>query len=399
MTIRALAGTSAFLLVAAGCSSSGAVTAESVSSQAKVTASTTASSPKTYTLAGMPTVPVMRKGHDFKKVARRPIFLGGRFFNMFGQTKDGYAYGDAAKLSNGGPLTPHNATLVSIRTGKVTYLSDGSTRPEPTQFSGMEAYRDWVVWAETTSDNMSVSDWRMYSYNRRTHQERLIARPPDVGFSPPPLAVGDTMPVVDRGTVYFAAVGPVKDSGELGTSIYSVPIDGSAPMTKLINNASSPSAYAKGHVLTYAKGNKLWQRNLVSGATSRVRGFKISKACGWSASAEGTLVLCRQLPRTTKRSTRYRLTIVRPSGRRTTLPAFGLQPSSLAATSRWAAFNVRDPRSEKRKVYVYDLKKKRLAKLPSSTTFSDISGAGPALAIKIATDGTHLDRMEFLKLL
>ena len=133
-------------------------------------------------------VPLMKDGRDFRVKATLSLNSLGKQHIYYGLTDDLMAHGSEFERDDPQTgLSPSSAVLTNPATGKIIRLSDGESRPKPTQFPGMAYANKTVVWTETTSDTLESADWVLYAYDLANQKEKILARSTDLVSAADPL--------------------------------------------------------------------------------------------------------------------------------------------------------------------------------------------------------------------
>lgn len=333
--------------------------------------------------------PLMKAGSDYKVEATLPLEADGKHYLYYGLTEDGLAFGQEHQADAVGELAPRNAVVTDPATGTVTRLSDGSTRPEPTRFTGMAYASGHVVWVETPSDNAESGDWVMYSYDLESSREREIARAPGVPVSDRhPGIPGGTVPRIWGDTVYFNAAEPDKSDHLLG-GLFSVPIDGSEPASLLLSGAEG-AFVGNGQLYYRAEDLRIRRMDLATGAKSVVKeAVDIKNPCG-GFFGEGTLVLCDQPAGEAK------VLRIHAEGRKAVTILTGTETvGHITATARWVRFD-----ADGRPV-VYDLERGKLMRESEHEILGVSEGPGDLLdlaPIRVDRGEERATQVSFIRL-
>lgn len=299
-------------------------------------------------------VPTMVEGTDYRVVDEVPSRIDG------GNTAY-YDIGDdqalAVRFAPDSSGTDRMVT-VDLSSGRTTSLFTAGQRgkpsmPEVTRGDG------FVVWLQTDATTYDSLNWDLYSYETATKTRRRIASSADLGIDDPPWpSFSSIRPRVVGDQVYWAAVEQLT-SGTPRTAVYRAPLDGSEPMSKVIDDATD--VYPDGDDLWFQRDGRMLAWDVSAAAEKTVDTAPVEEPCG-GFFHEGTLV---QL----ECAGRGSLVITEASGRRTTLQALD-RPGYLNATSRWVGYSTGG------QAYVYDLERRRLMRLKGSqgTSAEDFSG-------------------------
>lgn len=97
----------------------------------------------------------------------------------------------------------------------------------------------WIVWQESASADLSIDDWWMFAYDRKSKRAHRLARAPLLQGQKPPAPPGWTGPVVSADRVFWAQVGGSRDDPEV--SLYGCRIARCEPR-RIARDAAFPSA-------------------------------------------------------------------------------------------------------------------------------------------------------------
>lgn len=333
-------------------------------------------------------VPLMKEGRDLRVKATLTLSSSGKQYIYYGLTDDLMAYG--SEFGRDDPqkgLSPRNAVLTNPATGKIIRLSDGESRPKPTQFTGMAYANKTVVWTETTSDTLESADWVLYAYDLVKQKEKVLARSTDlVSAGDPPRPSGGTVPRISGSKVYLNATGQT-EGNTLSSNVYEVPLDGSSAMKLVVSDAEG--AFVGDGQLYYRKSGKVMnRRNLKNGKTHSVpEAAKLKKPCG-GFYGEGTLALCDQ-----PSETGQVVQIYPQNGTPVTINTKSDSVGYITATSRWVRFDVDE------RPYVYDIARKKLMKQTDLYNIGIVEDSGAVIDLAPIDQESGEDRPENVKFL
>ncbi|WP_129185424.1 hypothetical protein [Aeromicrobium fastidiosum] len=312
----------------------------------------------------------------------------------------GIAFGSISKLDGESGLAPRDAFITDLKTKEMVRISNGRTRPDPTQFTSMTFSNGHLVWVETDSDNLSASNWVMYAYElgpggqiRGGHTVEL-ARAPDVGVKPVPMAAGSTVPRISGSEVYFAAVSAVrKNKNE--TSAYRVPLDGSSKMSLFERDVDG--VFADDDWVYFGRGDDLLRRSVRAGskaepvaAMDSIRSF-----CG-GAFAHGMFVACSNRARTQNLKifdTKDNLIADIDVGENS------ISASTLDITSDLVAFDIVSGMGSRIHRYVFDVHSGRLSLLSKKNVNTIASGSGRIQQLRVQPEKGIAESFEFVEIL
>jgi hypothetical protein len=279
----------------------------------------------------------------------------------------------------------HGLALVNAKSGDIDLIS----APRPGGVFAADSDDRWVVWVQSTANDLFTMPWTMYSYDRVTKRTRQIAEAPDVGVDPVPVAPDGTAPSLDRGMVYFAAVGAM-DGPNTVPYIYKVPVNGSRAMDPVVKNAFDPSAY-KGE-LTYVRADRgsfqNWQIQtrdldtgteaaLATGSSSRLSGIASTGGTTmWQVKDNATCAIFI----TTEDGEPYQLSSL-SCGRGNGFAYFS------RVTSAYAAFSIMSRRPMGYSGYLYSLADQTLYRLTDENLYQSTIGNGTTLCWTTVKDG------------
>jgi hypothetical protein len=228
-------------------------------------------------------VPTLGVGSGLNNVVTlRKSLANGVSWSVEAVSPDGQLVVDVARpasaVGSRVRLNQSRAGLLDPATKQITYMTDARRTGRPTQMIGSAATRRWVAWVESPSTDTYTEPWTLYSYDRVTHQTRLVARAPSVSESPTPAVPDGTRPSISGGRVYVAAVAAVH-RGEITPAIFSARLDGAGGLREEVRSATDPHA---GHgSMGYLKWvGTTWQvrtRDLATGADEAVTEFDQSR--------------------------------------------------------------------------------------------------------------------------
>jgi hypothetical protein len=363
MTIRSWALSAIALAVLTGCSANGS---ETVEPKPRTAETTTTIDPAKASM--------LESGRDYDVLASLPVSIHGQRASYRGVTPDGQVLGEITTPTRddtdmGDVGSYSSAFLLDPHTKKVTMLSDGRTRSKETAVLGMVANESSVVWLEVADSNVGVGTWTLYTYDRSRHKETELASYEDeVQLANSVLDVQDPVIVGDMAFLTSDTI-PVADGK--GVRVLGVPIDGSGPMTVVVDGAGK--VRGDGDAIVYEKGTQLIRDEIAAHQTTVV-GDSARGACG-SYVHSGVLVTCR---RTDGRSV---VTVTDGSGKAVAIGPFGTRISDVKQQPGWVMFGFGA------KVYVFDVEKSSLflaARTPFGVT---LVGGDTALIAESRPDG------------
>ena len=259
----------ALSLLVAGCSSDpGTTSTRSTPS----TPSTPAASPVRATIDPASASSLV-EGKDYDVVATLPATIDGSPVQWSGVDGTGTAFGGIAvadpahEEGSMGAIGSYAQPVLMSPDGTLTRMTPVRDTGRTTQMLGGDANADWVTWFESADTSIGMSSWTLYSYERSTKKLRTIATYRDdvvgkgtfLDYDGRPEILGDD---VVMGT---AASGP---SGK-GSAILTVPLDGSAPLSVLVEGASEPDVDEGG--FSFLQGwKRLMYRDASTGETRQL---------------------------------------------------------------------------------------------------------------------------------
>lgn len=303
---------------------------------------------------------------------------GVDYIGYTGMTEDGLALG-AAVYS--GPLGktayyPMSPVLVSWKTGKVKFLSDGRKTQDSGGVWDMTASPGWVSWILNSAPDISQANtWSLYTYERATGRTRLVAKAPDVHVKPVPHAWGGTYPRILGDSLYLGAASSINAKGPVD-DVYTVPLDGSAPLVSIVHDADNVSADGRDVFYVNGKGGYLY--NVETKKTLSIKGLS-GKNLGDRCFHEGTLA--------------YGITDgsgqhlkIRRNGHTEDVGVFA-RLDGMTCSSRWVAYNEQTAEGRS-KYYLYDIQRHARYGLPGEV-FNVPNGSGSKMILETSDPTTH----------
>lgn len=177
---------------------------------------------------------VLAPGHGLRPVAKLdPQLPDGSRWSPVTATPAGKIVGSVYSRSD---RSVHGVVLIDPMTGEQTTLARG----QQWSMFAADANERWVVWITAGGRDLFTFPWRLWAYDRRTGETKMIAEAPDVGTKPVPTAPDGTTPTLHGDTVFLSAVADVSKRGKVEPAIFRVRADGSKPMRKIIDHAYRP---------------------------------------------------------------------------------------------------------------------------------------------------------------
>lgn len=266
----------------------------------------------------------------------------------------------------------NGVALLDPETDETTTIAEGQRWP----VFDADVEGRWIVWTTSGGQDAFTFPWELWAHDRRTGETRKISVAPDVGVKPIPAAPNGTSPDLHEGVVYLSAAEDVPKPGRVDPAVYSVPVDGSERMRKLIDHAYDPRVTRDR--LYYVVGNggsfRTWDirtRDLNSGQDESLRsatgGPRLAgdaagrSALGWQEQADG----------------RCRLFVSTASGSATELLSARCRQYFQyygESTERYLSFSFNRTRGYV--PYVYDLEHRRLARVGDDAVRTSVEGYG-----------------------
>jgi hypothetical protein len=272
------------------------------------------------------------EGKDYDVVASLPAEIDGSPVRWSGVDGAGTAFGGINvpdpdyERDRMGAVGSYAQPVLMSPGGQLTRMTPVRSSGVTTQMLGGDADDDWVTWFESASTSIGMGGWTLYSYERSTKKLRTIATYEDdvvgddtfLDYDGRPEILGDD---VVMGT---AAAGP---SGK-GSAILTVPLDGSAPLSELVRDASEPDVDERG--FSFLKG---WKRLMYRDAsTGKIRHLHTGAGRGeCHFYRSGVLVTCE------KGGAGVEVTVAGPAGTHTFGP-FRRGVSYVELRDGWARF-------------------------------------------------------------
>lgn len=235
-----------------------------------------------------------RSGKDYKTVAVIPGRRPDGNINFFtAAAPDGELLGIILDPDTGGEGLPQQTLILKNPvTGSEQLIPSPASGSGPErQLQGVVASRRWVVWLETASTNMTVSDWVLYSYDRASGVVHRLATAPHRSGRHSLRPPDDSRPSIGGdGRVYLSAVRSHRGRPQL--IVESVPVDGSGRVRIELRNAVFPTA--SGDFLTWAaakSGLTVYRRRLSGGHAHKILALQ-KRTCsrGRGLGAAGAIV-------------------------------------------------------------------------------------------------------------
>ncbi|MET0819611.1 MAG: hypothetical protein ABWY58_01490 [Aeromicrobium sp.] len=367
-TLIALA--SAALLLA-GCSSDSdepAASAPPSASAAPTTPATTAPASAT---------PLV-EGEDYDVVAALPATIEGSPVQWSGVDAGGTAFGGidvpdpAYEQGRMGPVDSYAQPVLMTPTGQLTRMTPVRDSGVTTQMLGGDANDDWVTWFESADTSIGMGSWTLYSYERSTKTLRTIATYEDDVVGKNTFLDYDGRPEILGDDVVMGTAG-IGSSGK-GSAILTVPLDGSAPLTRLVARASEPDVDENG--FSFLQGwKRLMYRDTSTGDIRQLHTGAGRGECHFYRS--GVLVTCD------KTSDGEEVTVAGPEGTRTFGP-FRSGVSYVELRDGWARF-VEDADGDPQ-IYAVDAATETLHHVSASQNLWRLVGHGYALVVQVDDD-------------
>jgi hypothetical protein len=330
----------------------------------------------------------LAEGEDYDVVATLPAEIDGSPAQWSGVDAAGTAFGGIAVTDLGyeqgrmGPVDSYAQPVLMSADGELTRMTPVRDSGVTTQMLGGDANADWVTWFESADTSIGTGSWRLYSYERSTKRLRRLATYKDdvvrdgnvLDYDGRPEILGDD---VVTGT---SAIG---SSGK-GSAILTVPLDGSAPLSELVPDASEPDVDEKG--FSFLKGKKtLMYRDASTGKTRRLHTGAGRGECHYYRS--GVLVTCD------KTRDGEQVTVAGPGGKRAFGPFSGV--SYVELRDGWVTF-VADADGDPQ-IYAVDAAAGTLHHVSASQNGWRLMGHGYALVVQGGDDGVPT-RYQLIKL-
>jgi hypothetical protein len=351
--------------------------------------SATATTPTSRATIGPASATPLVEGEDYAVVATLPATIDGSPVQWSGVDGSGTAFGGIAvpdpdyEQGRMGPVGSYAQPVLMSPAGQLTRMTPVRQSGVTTQMLGGDANDDWVTWFESADTSIGMGSWSLYSYERSTEKLRRLATYEDdvvrdgnfLDYDGRPEILGDD---VVMGT---AAIGP---SGK-GSAILTVPLDGSAPLSELVPDASEPDVDEKG--FSYLQGWKtLMYRDASTGRTRRLHTGAGRGECHFYRS--GVLVTCE------KGAGGVAVTVTGPDGERTFGPFLG-GVSYVELRDGWVRF-VADADGDPQ-IYAVDAATGNLHHVSSSQNEWRLMGHGYAMVVRGGDKG-HAEEYRLIKL-
>ena len=361
-------------LLLTGCSSDPGDPAPAASPSASAAPTTPPTPPTTAPASATPLV----DGKDYDVVATLPATIDGSPVQWSGVDGSGTAFGGISvpdpdyEEGQMGAVGSYAQPVLMSPEGRLTRMTPVRQSGVTTQMLGGDANDDWVTWLESADTNIGAGSWTLYSYERSTKKLRTIATYKDdvVGKDTFLDYDGRAEILGDDVVMGTAAIG---SSGK-GSAILTVPLDGSAPLTKLVPDASEPDVDEKG--FSFHQGwKRLMYRNASTGKIRELHTGAGRGECHFYRS--GVLVTCE------KTSDGAEVTVSGPDGTRTFGP-FRSDVSYVELRDGWARF-VEDADGDPQ-IYAVDAASETLHHVSASQGLWRLVGHGYALVVQVDDD-------------
>lgn len=329
------------------------------------------------------TATTLELGSSLEVVAELPGVFGGDPVHFNGFAEDGVLLGavipEETEPAQGKITTQSHPVMYDLGTKAFTLLDDRD-RPEPTWVGNVAGNETAVVWVEGSGTTIDISDFTIYSYDRRTKQVTPIGE-----FSDPDgqIAYGNDLDIAGD-TAYFSTPAyPAKRGQE---AVYAVPVDGSKPPSVIA--AGGEQVRILGDTLTYRVRNPddeeeypaYFTRDLSTGGTTPVPvsahvdepGF-----CGAEFSKDWE-TWCVGHRDDEVNPTSGLLTIKEASGRTTELARFPSEslnapiPHDVVTLGPWTGITMTTDDGQDRK-FLVDLDTLEVKVFPDNTSFGSVS--------------------------
>ncbi|WP_332642354.1 hypothetical protein [Aeromicrobium sp.] len=324
----------------------------------------------------------MKVGRDFDVITTLPKRINGQVAYYQGVSPDGIVYGSTAEedpeadqpLGGGSTLitTRDDVFLFNPQTGKVTSISDGASRSQQVAVRGIDVNDEWVTWIEV--QEAYNARWTLHSYDRSTGKERRLGSQKDGVEGDTGIADGAK---ISGNRVLISTFGfgdeDAKAKRAENSQILSAPLDGSAPLTELVNGATGASVDADGMSYVDVATDALTFRDARSGKTKvlNVGKTNVEDYLECALYDERVLMTCEGSG--VNRSIRIKTNDGKPV-------SFGPLADDFwyfALDSGWAKF-VLDPDGQP-KIYAIDTKRMKLFKVADTQGGWDLMGDDFAL--------------------
>ncbi|WP_332643003.1 hypothetical protein [Aeromicrobium sp.] len=316
----------------------------------------------TVTFSSDAKVPALVEGKDYRVVTEYPYTIDGKTARHYGLLKSGVSYAKLSPPASEMPTPEHpvpaipSDTLVSfdLKTGNVTLIAAHGTDTKPAFIVDATRNDDFIVWVETSDSTYESMRWEIFSHELKTGKTRKIGSSEELGVENPPIPTRRGIrPELVGKSIYVVAVSAFDGStvASIATAIYGAPIDGSAGLTKIVDDADD--VFADGKNLRFARDGELKKWDLGKNKEVSSSVAPVDDPCGTFYN-EGVLVQC---------DASGEVTITEKNGSQTVIKDLPVPLANFNATNRWVGF------STESQSYVYDLKRNRLGKLKGSSEF------------------------------
>jgi hypothetical protein len=325
---------------------------------------------------------VLKLGNDLEIVAELPRTLGEQETFFQGFTSDGKILGGVSlpETTTGGQMgrveSQSHPVLYDPETNKFTIL-DSRNRTKPTQMPSIVSSGDFVVWAETPDATIGSSTIAIYSYDRRSKRVAQLFSASD----PHGIMVGGDDVVVVGDEVYFSRWACCREKDRGNASVYSVPVDGSAPAKVLVKGGQFVSL--AGGSLTYEVKGVKFSRDLRTGETTPIPTSPQAEDPGFCGAefTESFETLCMGTPSENDTVADAKLSIKETSGRTTMFKPFpsdslnNATPHRVEAIGPWTGVTMTSDGGADR-LFLVDLETHVMKAFPDDTAFWEMNHDG-----------------------
>jgi hypothetical protein len=333
----------------------------------------------TFPVPPLESIPALTH-RDYRVLRDMPLSADGapiEFYGFIDRTTMAAVERPVGADGTGSP-PPDRLVAYDLSTGSTKVLWAPAPSASMTSIGEVSSDGGYLSWLQTQKEGPS-SDWSIHSYDLSSSTAREIASSDQLDIADPELSsfTGATPQIVDGQAYWTAHHAWVGDEPE--TAAYRAPLDGSARASKVFDDVTA--VYAAGHDLRFERDGRMlaWD---VSAAAEKTAGEIHQTHPGGGTYADGTLAQVDR--RGTEEDSVDDVVITEKSGRRTTLRGVR-NLSDLEVSSRWVGY------SDDENAFVYDLRRRRLMRLPGSTNFQHQPFSGNRLFYVQQHAGTPKD--------
>jgi hypothetical protein len=318
---------------------------------------------------------------EFRVVGSIPSTVGSASVHYYGLLDDKTAYGFGSQSLHG--AAKYGPVLTNLRSRRITWLHQIASGDDAGYVIAAPGY---VVWMELDSNWDDLTSWTLYSYERATRVVRKLAVAPADQHTH---NIHQLQPSISDGVVYLSAVASSNSNDPLGIgAAYSVPVDGSSPLKRLVRG--SVFAQASDGYLFFDQHGYLQKRDLSSGLT-----IEVAKTCRpdrdechWGVGG-GALVWNPGMDGTGEGTEPDAMNVLEADGTHFRADSIGGDDCDFVASATWVTCVDEYAPGE-----VYSIPDRKVLALPDGWHMSSVSGNAMVWS---RGHGTH-ERYQFIRL-